>query len=147
MQDAARIPPQLPAINAYLPAADHRVALYFDLGVRIGQGRDRNERTAWEIVPEYLPADLREAITIANVGDEHGHLHHVAQLAAGLLQRAIEILEELPDLAVKIAGKRLAGIIDRCCLPGEPHRPAAFGDDSHGIAALLRTVALDEIPG
>src|SRR5262249_53324111 len=82
----------------------------------------------------------------ANVGDEDGHLHHVAQLAAGLLKRAIEVLKNLPDLAVKVAGERFAGVIDDRNLPGEPHRPAAFCDDSRGIAALLRSVALEKIP-
>src|ERR1700722_13821097 len=82
-------------------AADHRIALYFELGLRDGQRGDRDESAAGEIVAEYLTADLRDAIAIANVRDEHGHLNHVTELAARLLERPVEVLEELPDLTVE----------------------------------------------
>jgi hypothetical protein len=43
--------------------------------------------------------NFREAITVAHVRDENGHLHHVTEPAARLLQSAVEILEKLPYLA------------------------------------------------
>src|SRR5262249_540358 len=98
------------------------------------------------IVAEDLAADLRQSIAITDICDEHGHLNHIAQLAAGLLKRAVEILENLTDLAFEIAGKRLARVIDRRGLASEPYRLASFGNDRRRIAALLRALALDEIP-
>jgi len=46
-----------------------------------------------KIVAEYLPADLGEAIAVAHVGDEHRHLHHVAELATGFFEGGISSLK------------------------------------------------------
>src|SRR3954468_14172542 len=130
-----------------LPAPDHGYALNLDLGVGIGQAGDGDESASGEIVAEYLPADLGHPVAVAHVGDEHGHLHHVAELAAGLFEGGIEQLEDLPGLPLDIAGQGLAGIIDRRGLAGEPHRLAALRDHRLRIAALLRALGLDEILG
>src|SRR5215475_3844972 len=61
---------------------DHRVALNLDLGVGIGERADGDQRAAGEVVAQNLAADLGEAVAVAHVGDEHGHLHHVIELAA-----------------------------------------------------------------
>src|SRR3954468_442551 len=132
---------------ATLPAPDHGHALNLDLGVGIGQAGDGDESASWEIVAEYLPADLGQPIAVAHVGDEHGHLHHVAELAARFFEGGVEQLEDLPRLPLEVAGQRLAGIVDRCGLSGEPYRLAALGDHRLGIAALLRAFRLDEILG
>src|SRR6266436_3483445 len=68
-------------------------------------------------------------------------------LPAGLFQRGIEELEDLPHLSVEIAGKRLAGVVDDRELPGQPYDLAALGDHRLRVAALLRTFAFDELLG
>jgi hypothetical protein len=88
-------------------AADHGHALDLDLGIGIGQAGDRDQGAAGEIVAEYLFSYLRQPIAIADVGDEDGHLDHVAKLAAGLLKRGAEQLEDLPSLPLEIAGDDL----------------------------------------
>src|SRR5262245_23239966 len=95
----------------------------------------------------YFPPDLGDAVAVAHVGDEHGHLHHVAELAAGLFERGIDELEDLPHLSVEIAGERLAGVVDDRELPGEPHDLAAVGDHRLRVAARLRAFALEELLG
>src|SRR5258708_32767585 len=65
-------------------ASDHCIALYFDLSARNGQRGDCDESAAWEIVAEYFPADLREAIAVANVRNKYRHLNHITELAARL---------------------------------------------------------------
>src|SRR5215831_2660436 len=135
------------SIAPQLLAADDGVALNFDLGLGYGQGGDGDEGAAGEIVAEYFAPDLGEAIAVAHVGDEHGHLHHVAELAAGLFERGIDELEDLPHLSVEIAGERLAGIVDDRELPGEPHDLAALGDHRLRVAARLRTFALEKLLG
>src|SRR5213080_337325 len=135
------------SIPMALLAVDDGVALNFDLGVGNGQGGDGDESAAGKIVAEYLPSDLSEAVAIAHVGDERGHLHHVAELAAGLFQRGIEELEDLPHLSVEIAGERLAAVVDDRELPGQPHDLAALGDHRLRVAARLRTLALEELLG
>ena len=72
---------------------------------------DGDEGAAGEIVAEYFPPDLGKAVAVAHVGDEHGHLHHVAELAAGLFEGGIDELEDLPHLPVEIAGEGLAGVV------------------------------------
>src|SRR5262249_26608524 len=109
------------SISLQLLAADDGVALNFDLGFGYGQGGGGDEGAAGEIVAEYFASDLGEAVAVAHVGDEHGHLHHVAELAAGLFERGIDELEDLPHLSVEIAGERLAGVVDDRELPGQPH--------------------------
>jgi hypothetical protein len=79
--------------TAVLLASDDSVALNFDLGLGNGQRGDGDKGVAGEIVAKYFPPDLGEAVAVAHVGDEHGHLHHVAQLAAGLFKRGIDELE------------------------------------------------------
>src|SRR5262249_16500667 len=135
------------SISPQLLAADDGVALDFDLGFGNGQGGDGDEGAAGEIVAEYFAPELREAIAVAHVGDEHRHLHHVAELAAGLFERCIDELEDLPHLSVEIAGKRLAGIVDDRELSGQPHDLAALGDHRLRVAARLRTLALEELLG
>jgi hypothetical protein len=76
--------------------------LYFDLRVRNGQRGDCDESAAREIVLEYLSPDLREAVAIANVRNKYGHLNHITQLAARLLESAVEVLEKLSDLTVEV---------------------------------------------
>src|SRR5262245_49709412 len=100
-----------------------------------------------KFVAEYFPPDLGEAVAVAHVGDEHRHLHHVAELSAGLFERSIDELEDLPHLSVEIAGERLAGIVDDRELPGEPHDLAALGDHRLRVAARLRTFALEKLLG
>src|SRR6266568_2050383 len=136
---------RVPRRSRNLFASDHRIALDFDLGIRTGQRRDGDESAAREIVTEHLPADLREPIAITNVGNEYGHLNHVAELAARLLQRTVEILEKLPDLTFEVACERLAGVVHRRGLPGKPYRPASFGNHGFRIAPLLRTFSLEVI--
>ena len=66
-----------------LLAADNGVTLNFDFGLGYGQGGHGDEGAAGKIVAEYFPPELRKTIAVAHIGDEHGHLHHVAELAAG----------------------------------------------------------------
>jgi hypothetical protein len=106
-----------------------------------------NQRAAGEIVAEYLPSKLGQAVAVAHVGDEHCHLHHVAELAAGLFQGGVEVLKDLPHLSVEIAGERLAGIVHHREHSCQPHDLAAIGDHRLGIAALLRTFAFEELLG
>ena len=70
-----------------------------------------------------------------------------AELAAGLFERGIDELEDLPHLSVEIAGERLAGVVDDRELPGQPYDLAALGDHRLRVAALLRTFAFDELLG
>src|ERR1700730_16342936 len=95
--------PETPPVGLF--ASDHGIALDFDLGIGIGQGRNGDESAAGKIIAEYFPADLREAIAVTNVGDEYGHLHHVAKLAARPLERGVEELEYLPRLPFEVAGQ------------------------------------------
>jgi hypothetical protein len=97
---AQMIPKPRTASNLFV--SDHRVPLNFDLSVRRGQGGDRYESAAREIVTEYLSADLGEAIAVANIRNKYGHLNHITQLAARLLESAVEVLEKLPDLTVEV---------------------------------------------
>ena len=76
--------------------------MYFDLSFRNSERGDCDESATWEIVAEYLPADLREAIAVPNVSNEYGHLNHITELAARLLESAVEVLEKLPDLTVEV---------------------------------------------
>jgi hypothetical protein len=117
--------------------------LYFDLSLRNSERGDCDESAAREIVAEYLPADLREAIAVANVRNEYGHLNHITELATRLLESAVEILEKLPDLTVQVTRQRLARVVHHCDLPGEPYRSASFGDYGFRIPSLLRTVPLE----
>jgi hypothetical protein len=126
-----------PKISNLLFSSDNRVALYFYLSVRSGQGGDRDKSTAREIVTEYLSADLREAIAVANVRNEYRHLNHITEFAARFLESAVEVLEKLPDLTFEVTSQRLARVIHRCGLPSEPYRSASFGDHSLRIASLL----------
>jgi hypothetical protein len=112
-----------------------------------GKAGDGDESASGEIVAEYLPADLGQPIAVAHVGDEHGHLHHIGELAARFFEGGIEQLEDLPRLPLEVAGQRLAGIVNRRGLSGEPHGLTALGDHRLGIAALLRAFRLDEILG
>jgi len=86
---------------------------------------------------------LREAIPVTHIRDEHGHLHHVTELAARLLQSTIQVLKKLPYLAVKVARQRFTVIVQRRGLSCKPHRSAAFGDHRLRIAALLWTVPFE----
>src|SRR5262245_27020499 len=113
------------AAELTLFASDHRIALYFDLSLRNSECGHCDESATWEIVAEYLPADLREAIAVANVRNEYGHLNHITELAACFLESAVEVLEKLPDLAVQVTRQRLARVVHRCNLPGEPYRSAS----------------------
>ena len=122
---------------------NHRISLDLDLGVGNRQRRNGDQSAAREVIAEYFPADLGEAIAVTHVGDEYGHLHHVAELTARLLQRAIQVLEKLPHLAVKVARQRFAVVVQRGGLSGKPHRSAAFSDHRLRIAALLWTVAFE----
>src|SRR5215510_10585122 len=126
-----------------LLASDDRVALNLDLRGGIGQRRHRDERAPRKIVAEDLSANLREPIAITNVGDEHGHLNHVTELASRLLQRGIDQLEDLPHLAFEVAGQRLARVVHGGDLSAEPHGLATFGNHRERIAALLRTLSFD----
>src|SRR5580704_970601 len=128
-----------------LSASDHRIPLYFDLSVRDGQRGDGDESAAREIVAEYLPADLREAIAVANVRNEYRHLNDITELAARLLESAVEVLENLPDLTFEVTRQRLARVVHRCGLPGKPYRSASFGDHSLRITSLLRAFPLDVV--
>src|SRR6516162_1018559 len=130
-----------------LLAADDGVTLNFDFGLGYGQGGHGDEGAAGKIVAEYFPPELGKAITVAHVGDEHGHLHHVAELAAGLFERGIDAFEDLSHLPVEIAGEGLAGIIHDRELPGKPYGLAALSDHRLRVAALLWTFAFDEVPG
>src|SRR6516165_11936631 len=88
--------PPIRCIHSMAPqllAADDGVALNFDLGFGNGQGGDGDERAAGEIVAEYFPSDLGEAVAVAHVGDEHCHLHHIAELAAGFSSVALMSLK------------------------------------------------------
>src|SRR4030095_2649601 len=126
-----------------LLASNDGVALNFDLCVGVGQRRDRDERAPREIVAKYFSANLREPIAITNVGDEHGHLNHVAELASGLLERGVNQLEDLPHLAFEVARPRLARVVDGGDLSAQPHGLAAFGNHGERVAALLRTFSFD----
>ena len=130
-----------------LLAADNGVTLNFDFGLGYGQGGHGDEGAAGKIVAEYFPPELRKTIAVAHIGDEHGHLHHVAELAAGLFQRGIDAFEDLSHLPVEIAGQRLAGVIHDRELSGKPYGLAALRDHRLRVAALLRTFAFDEVPG
>ena len=63
---------------------------------------------AWEIVTEHFSPDLRETIAVANVRNEYGHLNHITELAASLLEGAVQVLEKLSDLAVEVTRQRPA---------------------------------------
>jgi hypothetical protein len=60
------------------------------LSVRNGQRSDRDEGATWEIVTEHFSPDSRETIAVANVRDEYGHLNHITELAASLLEGAVQ---------------------------------------------------------
>src|SRR5262249_13006087 len=105
------------------------------------------EGAAGEIVAEYFPPDLGEAVAVAHVGDEHRHLHHVAELAAGLLERGVNEVEDLPHLSLEIAAERIAGIRDDRQRPAQPHNLSALGDHRLRVAARLRTFALEKLLG
>src|SRR5262245_20006232 len=126
-----------------LLASNDRVALNLDLGVGVRQRRDRNERTAREIVAEYLSANFGEPIAIANVSNEHGHLNHVTELASRFFERRVDQLEYLPHLAFEVAGQRLARVVHGRDLAAEPHGLASLGNHSERVAALLRTLSFD----
>jgi PAS domain S-box-containing protein len=81
----------------------------------------------------------------SSFGDEHGHLHHVAELAARLVERGAELLENLTRLRFEVGGKRLSGIVHGRGLARKPHGPAALRDHRGRIAALLRTLGLDVV--
>jgi hypothetical protein len=130
-----------------LLAADDGVTLNFDFGLGYSQGGHGDEGAAGEIVAEYFPPELGKAITVAHIGDEHGHLHHVAELAAGLFKRGIHAFEDLTHLPVEIAGKGLSRVIHDGELPGEPYDLAALSDHRLRVAALLGTFAFDEVLG
>jgi hypothetical protein len=117
------------------------------LALGYGQGGHGDEGAAREIVAEYFPPELGKAITIAHIGDKHRHLHHVAELAAGLFKRSIDAFEDLSHLSVEIAGKGLSGVVHDCELPGKPYDLAAVRDHRLRVAALLRTFTFDEILG
>ena len=130
-----------------LLAADNGVTLNFNFGLGYGQGGHGDEGAAGEIVAEYFPPELGKAVTVAHIGDEHGHLHHVAELAAGLFQRGIDAFEDLSYLPVEITGQRLAGVVRDRKLPGKPYDLAALSDYCLRVAALLQTFAFDEVLG
>src|SRR5215510_11471105 len=112
----------------FSPAADHRISLDLNLGVRNRQRSNGDQSTAREVIAKHFSADLREAITVTHVCDEYRHLHHVTDLAAGLLQSAIEVLEKLPYLALQVGRQRSTVVVHCRGLSREPHYPAAFGD-------------------
>jgi hypothetical protein len=43
---------------------------------------------------------------------EDGHLHHVAEPGAGLLENGVERFEQLPRLSFEVAGQRFSGVVD-----------------------------------
>jgi hypothetical protein len=63
-------------------AANHRISLDLDLGVRNRQRSNGDQSAAGEVITKHFSADLREAIPVTHVRDEYGHLHHVTELAA-----------------------------------------------------------------
>jgi hypothetical protein len=128
-------------------AADDGVALNFNFGLGYGQGGHGNQGAAGEIVAEYFPPELGKAITVAHIRDEHGHLHHVAELAAGFFKRGIDAFEDLSHLPVEIADEGFSGVIYDCQLPGKPYDLAAVRDHRLRVAALLGTFPFDEILG
>jgi hypothetical protein len=100
-------------------AADHRIALDLDLGIGICQGGDGDHGAAWKVVAEDFFADLSEPLAVANVGDEHGHLHEVRERASRLAQDRVEAFEDLACLTLEVVRQRLAGIVHGPRLPGE----------------------------
>ena len=65
-----------------LLAAEDGVALNLDFGLGYGQGGHGDEGAAGEIVAQYFSPELGKAITVAHIGNEYGHLHHVAERTA-----------------------------------------------------------------
>jgi hypothetical protein len=75
-----------------------------------------------KLSPNTSLTDLHEAITVTHIRDEYGHLHHVAEFAARLLQSAIEVLKELSYLTVKVDRQRFTAIVHGRGLSFKPHR-------------------------
>src|SRR6266571_4119529 len=120
--------PTAGALWKFSLAANHGISLDLNLGVRNCQRRNGDQSTAREVITKHFSADLREAVTVTHVRDENGHLHHVTELAAGLLQSAIQVLEKLPYLALQVARQRSTVVVHCCGLSCEPHDSTAFGD-------------------
>src|SRR5579883_535842 len=128
-----------------LSAFSDRIALNLDFRVGIGQRSNGNQSAARKIIAEYLSADLREAVAVANVSDKDSHLHHICELPARLFESPVEILENLAGLPFEVAGQRLSRIVCSCRLSRQPYGPAALGYHRFGIAALLGTFRFEII--
>src|SRR5688572_19577128 len=124
---------RLRSIYSALALFDHRHSLHFEQRFRPRECRDRDERARREaLATENLAAHFDEAVAVPRVLQEHGHRDHVVDTAAAHgLDRLPELLKDLAHLRLEVAGL-LRG------LPGEPDRPAAFGDDGFRIGPLGR---------
>ena len=98
-----------PGISRFLTSAKYSDPLNLDQQLRTCETSDGDQRTRRKIIAEDLFSQLSKAVTIAGVGDEHGHRDHISQGTAGLLECLTEPGKYLADLPVKIAGKRFAG--------------------------------------
>src|SRR5260370_12025495 len=139
-REKVNAPPAV-ALWKFSLAANHGISLDLKLGVKNRTRSNGDASAAGEVITKCFSADLREAIPVTYVRDEYGHLHHVAELAARLLQSAIQVLKKLPYLAVKVARQRSTIVVHCRGLSCKPHHSAAFGDYRLRIATLLWTVS------
>src|ERR1700728_180228 len=70
--------------------SDDGDALDFDEHAGMREPGYGDERARGEIVAEDVAADFGEVRAAADIGDEHGHRHHVGEPPAGLLQGLAE---------------------------------------------------------
>src|SRR5215831_10616232 len=78
-------------------------ALNLDEHFWTGKSSDRDQRARREVVAKDLLSQLSKSVAVTRIGYKHGHRHHVAQLASGLLQGLPQARKYLANLAVEIA--------------------------------------------
>src|SRR5882762_9467471 len=111
--------------------ADHAYGLDLDLDSRPREIRHRDERASRVVaVLEVVLAHLDEAVAVARLLDEHGHLHDVGEAAAGALHDLIHLREHLFHLRLEIVGDVAALVVARRGLSCEPDDLPAVGDDA-----------------
>src|SRR6266852_8098916 len=111
--------------------ADHTDRLDLDLDARPREVRHRDERAPRIVaILEVVLAHLDEAVAVARLLDEHGHLHDVGEAAAGSLHDLVDLREHLLPLRLEIVGDVAAVVVARRGLPRDPDGLPAFGDDA-----------------
>ena len=106
------------------------------------QTMNRNGRACREVsVGEELASNRHERIDQARIGEVNRDRDNVLQAATGSPDNGVDGAEDDTRLTLEIAGHRLALLVDKSRLSGDPHDLAALGHDARREPARLCAVA------